>query len=333
VHAFDFLRLEPEAARRPYYALVGEEPFLREEALRRINRLHGGDEDLAFDRVEGDSAALADVLDGLREVPMFGSIRVVVVSGADDFVSGHRGELEKYTQHPSRTGVLVLEVKSFPGNTRLARQFAAGGVVVECKPPPAAGLATWLIGRAKRDLGAKLDPDAAQALVELVGAEVGVLASELDKLTTYVGEARHVRREDVVRMTAGAHLESIWKVLDAATTGQARDALRELDRLVTSGEHPVGLLAAMSASLRKVYRAGMLRLGRQDPRDACRAAGIPPFAVETTLRQHTHLGRDRVAALPSLLLRTDLDLKGGSQLGPKAVLERLIVELSRPRRD
>ncbi len=335
MHAFDFLRTKPEDALRACYAVVGEEPFLRGETLHAILKTHLGraDDDLAIDRLNGDSAQLSDVFDALREIPLFTKKRIVVLDDADGFVSAHRRELEAYVEHSAATGVLVLMVKTWPGNTRLAKQFTASGLAIECKPPAAAGLAAWLISRAKRESQVKLDADAAQTLVELVGSEVGVLASELEKLITYVGEARHIRHADVTRMVGGASVESIWKILDAVTTGHGAEALHELDRLIASGEHPVGLLAAMSASLRKVHRAGMLRLRRLDPREACRTAGIPPFAVESTIKQHTHLGPSRVASLPERLLRADLDLKGGSQLTPQTVLERLVIELSRPRTD
>ena len=72
------------------------------------------------------------------------------------------------------------------------------------------------------------------------------------------------------------------------------------------------LLAAMSASLFKVHHAGRLRAARLALDEACRIAGIPPFAVDKTGEQHAHLGPRRVDQLPATLLRADLDLKGGS---------------------
>jgi DNA polymerase III subunit delta len=122
-------------------------------------------------------------------------------------------------------------------------------------------------------------------------------------------------------------------VLDAATSGQAEPALELLDNLLAAGEAPVLLLAAMSASLLKVHYAGRLRLARVALDEACRIAGIPPFAVTRTGEQHKHLGPRRVDQLPATLLRADLDLKGGSSAEPRVVLERLIAGLSRPRQD
>jgi DNA polymerase-3 subunit delta len=134
-------------------------------------------------------------------------------------------------------------------------------------------------------------------------------------------------------MVGGGRVETIWKTLDAATTGQARLALEHLDTLLSAGEQPTPLLAAISVSLLKTHHAGQLRGARLGLEEACRIAGVPPFAVDKTRKQHAHLGPHRVDQLPALLLKADLDLKGGSSLDPRTVLETLLVRLSRPRSD
>ena len=228
---------------------------------------------------------------------------------------------------------MVLAVKSWPSNTKLAKLVAKTGLAVECKAPSERELPAQLVAMAKRRHGLRLGDDGARLLVELVGAEVGLLASELEKLACYVGERNEASAEDVARIAGGGRVETIWAILDAATTGESGEALGELDRLLASGEPPIKLLAAVSSSLSKLHHAGMLRSRRVEPREACKRAGIPPFAVEKAIRQHGHLGPERVAAIPETLLKADLDLKGSSQLPPRTILERLIVGLARPRRD
>jgi DNA polymerase-3 subunit delta len=93
------------------------------------------------------------------------------------------------------------------------------------------------------------------------------------------------------------------------------------------------MIAAMSASLLKLYHAGGLRAARLPLDEACRIAGIPGWAQEKTGRQHAHLGPRRVDHLPATLLRADLDLKGGSALDPRVLLELLFVGWSLPRPD
>lgn len=336
MHALEFLRATA-AKPKPMYAVFGEDPYLRREAIGAITRAALGPDadDLAVTTFAGESASLADVLDELHTLPFLSRRRVVVVDAADTFVTAHRRDLEVYAERPSATATLVLMVKTWPATTRLAKLVAQHGLPVECKAPKESELPDWLMDLARRAEQVELDREAARLLVELVGPEVGLLASEVAKLAVYVGERRRIRREDVAAMVGAGRVESIWRTLDAATTGNAREALDDLDRLLTSGEHPVGLLAAISASLRKVHYAGVLRRARRDLRDACREAGIPPYpgAIELTGRQHAHLGPRRVDALPGRLLKADLDLKGASALAPRVVLESLLLELARPRED
>ena len=169
--------------------------------------------------------------------------------------------------------------------------------------------------------------------MELVGPEAGILAAEVEKLAVYAGDSQRIEREDIVKLVGAGRVETIWKTLDAATTGQGRIALEHLDNLLAAGEEPVLMLAAMSANLLKIHHAGRLRAARLNLDEACRIAGIPAFAVAKTRKQHAHLGPSRVDQLPAMLLKADLDLKGGSSLDPRIVLEILLVRLALPRTD
>jgi DNA polymerase-3 subunit delta len=337
VHAIELLREPGGVPVKPLYAVFGDDAFLRREVLREIRAtvLPGEDDELSVARFAGAEASLADVLDELRTLPFFARTRVVIVDEADPFVTAHRKEMEAYAEHPAARGVLVLGVKTWPANTRLAKLVEKVGLAVDCKGPHDRQLLPWLVHIAKVRYHATLEPVAAELLVELVGSEVGLLVAEVEKLSVYVGSKGKIHREDVARLVGAGRIETVWKVLEAATTGRGDLALEHVDRLISAGEHPVGLLAAMSVSLLRVYHAGRLRGRRVELKEACAAAGIPtwPAAIEQTRLQHAHLGPARVDRLPQWLLQADLDMKGSSMLTPRAVLERLIVVLASPRQD
>lgn len=335
MHAFDCLKRLSKLPRPAVAAAFGDEESLRSLVISRLTRhlLGGKTVDFGSTRFDGDSASWADVHDELRTLPFLSKFRVVVVAGADGFVTKHRGALEHYVQSPSSSAGLLLELKTFPANTRLYKMIDSSGLVVDCKTPNDRMIVPWLIDWAREEHATALQLDAAQLLVELVGAEVGLLVSDVAKLSVYVGEKALIRREDVTKLVGAGRVETIWKTLNAATTGNAAQAIRDLDGLLSAGESPVGLLAAMSFSLRKVYHSGQLRKQRKELREACAEAGILPFAVEQTAQQHTHLGPGRVALLPEWLLQADLDVKGGAQLSPRVILERLLIRLARPRTD
>lgn len=334
MRGLEWLRTGSEESLKPVYIIHGDDPYLRHEALKVVVQatIPGDEADIGVSRFQGDATTLADVLDELRTLPFFSKRRVVLVDDADPFVSKYRKELEGYIESPSETGNLILMVKSLPGNTRLAKLTAKAGLAIDCSTPNESDLLPWMTKHAT-SLKSKLEPAAARLLLELVGPELGLLASEIDKLSIYTADSGTIRRDDVARLVEAGRLENVWKVLDAATEGNGSLAAKLLDDLISAGEHPVPLLAAMVSSLLKVHHAGRLRAARLSLADACRSAGIAPFAVERTGRQHGHLGPGRVDRLPAVLLKADLDIKGGSQLEPRVVLETLLVWLSQPRRD
>ena len=140
----------------------------------------------------------------------------------------------------------------------------------------------------------------------------------------------------VSRMVGGWRAKTTWEMLDAALDGQTAAAMLQLDRLLASGENPVGLLAQISASLRRLAAATRLILqaeaaGRRIAlRPALEQAGIRAFALQKAERQLRRLGRQRGGQLYRWLLEADLDLKGDSAIPPRHILERLVLRLAAP---
>jgi DNA polymerase-3 subunit delta len=335
MNALELLRDPESLPIKPVYAVYGDDAFLRREALKTIvhTALEGEDDELAIARFDGGTATLADVLDELRTLPFFSKRRVAIVDTADPFITAHRRELEGYVVNPSANGVLILCPKTWTSTTNLAKLLNEHGAPVECKPPKERELIAWLAHYCKNRFDVALDKSAAQLMLELVGPEIGLLVSELEKLTVYVGTRKSIQRDDVAKMVGSGRIETIWKVVSAVTTGQSADALDYAGGLMDAGEHPIGLLAAMSFPLLKLHHAGRLRAARVPLEEACRIAGIASFGVDQTRQQHAHLGPRRVDQLPAALAQADLDMKGASTLTPRLVLERFLVQLGLPRKD
>src|SRR5207248_1799783 len=105
---------------------------------------------------------------------------------ADPFVSLARPALEKYLAHPAPTGILVLEPRSFPSTTRLAKSLPASASIA-CKALSPARAIDWCRRWATQRYEQTISAAAARLLVDLVGPELGLLDQELAKLSIYVG--------------------------------------------------------------------------------------------------------------------------------------------------
>jgi DNA polymerase-3 subunit delta len=319
--------------------VFSDESFLKREVLKTVRRLVLGNDDGEFSLTtfEGDAAQLRDVFDALATATLFGGERrLVIVEEGDSFVSEHRAELEAYVERPANGSVLVLEVKTWPGNTRLAKAVAASGIAIECKSPTESQIKRWLVQRSLAEYGARLDPAAADALVEMLPPELGILEQELAKLSLLVGKQGAIDAGIVRENVGGWRTRTTWDLVDAAAEGRAVDALGQLHRLIAAGEKPQGLLPQMGHSLRQLATATRLietaetAGGRLSLRSALEQAGVPPFKLATAERQLRQLGRERAKQLTCWLLAADLAMKSHNSADARArlELERLIVQLS-----
>jgi DNA polymerase-3 subunit delta len=339
LHAVEYLAQPQKYPPQAVCVVFGDEAFLRRQSLLKLREavLAGEEADFSLTSFEGRTVQLRDVLDEVATVAMFGGDkRLVIVEEADEFVSRYRAQLEDYVARPSRSGMLVLDVKLWQSTTRLYKAVAAEGLAIDCNAPPTAQLARWLGGWAKQTHHIDLPVTAAEMLVETIGPELGLLDQELAKLALMTGAGQKITPEMVGRMVGGWRAKTTWEMLDAALDGHVADAMLQLDRLLASGESPVGLLGQISASLRRFAAATRLILqaeaagSRLALRPALEQAGIRAFVLQKAERQLRHLGRQRGGQIYRWLLEADLDLKGQSAVAPRHILERLIVRLAAP---
>src|SRR5262245_55292909 len=134
--ALTFLDKVAKAKRQPVYALIGDEDFLKRRARDAIVAAAIGDADPAFavTTYSSDKLDFSTVRNDLDTLPFLSPCRVVVVENGDAFVTNHRAALEKYVAQPSPSGVLVLDVKTFPETTKLAKALP-DAAKVSCKAP------------------------------------------------------------------------------------------------------------------------------------------------------------------------------------------------------
>ena len=350
IHAFDFLARPAESV-PPVVVLFGGESFLKRLATRLLRHAIVGDDDAPFTSLEGATAEWRDVIDELSTMSLFGGDRrLVIVEAADKFVTKERGRLEAYVEKPRSSGVLILDVGTWAGNTKLYKAVDKTGLQVDCRAPEkAAGnrkvldearIRKWLIAWTKEQHNAKLESTAAEQLLEIIGPEFGLLDQGLSKLALFAGEGGKIDVQMVRDVVGGWRAQSTWDLIDAAADGDAGEALKQLDRLLQAGEHPVALFSQISWSLRRfaaatrIYQEAERAKHRIAIRDALIQAGIPTWnkkGLERAELQLKQLGRGRAGRIYQWLLETDLALKGSHSNPHRArfALERLFLLMAK----
>ncbi len=326
MHAVDFLKNDSPTI-PPVVVLAGNQAHFQHAVIVRLRESVIGDDDAGQTRFAGKEIDFKTVIDELRTVSMWGDRRMVIVDDADDFVSDHRSALEKYVEAPAKKSVLVLQVKSWPKTTRLAKQLAQSGLDIECSELKGAALSKWLVDTAKEAHHVTLQRDAAALLIELIGEELGMLAQELDKLATFVGPKQTITAEAVRGLVGGWRTETTWAMTDGVRDGHLAEALHALDQLLDAGEAPLKLLGGIGFVFRKLAYATELSRSQPLPQ-ALKDAGVFPRDVTAAEQYLRRMGRAKAERLLHMLVSIDSGLKGSNPLPDRVQMEHLLFRLS-----
>lgn len=337
--AFDLLATRPDLDMLPpVVVLFGEDSTLKSWVLAALT---GGE----CDSVEGEESQWRDIRDEVSTVSLFDTgRRVLVVRRADALLKSARLDVEDYVAKPSSAGRLILELQSCAANTRLYKAADKSHLLVRCAIPPKPRGKTPDMDRLRKFLAAfvaprhqcKMAAAAINVLIELIGNDIGMLDTEIAKLALYEKPGGQITEPMVREIVGGWRAKSTWDTIAAAASGNAAEALRQLDKMLASGEHPAGLIPQIAWSVRRFGLAtSAIEYGEQTGKRvplgvALKAAGFREFdkQAEPQLRQ---IGRERGRQILAWLLEADLKLKGShSSAGlDRWLLEELVLKLAK----
>lgn len=348
----------PEAAR--VVILHGQERFLilqhTDELRAALNSQHGGLEVFTFD---GATAKPADVLDECRSLGLMMQPKMVVVENAELMLKGGEDEeggedgggggtspagagrgryvektarelFEGYAQAPEGNATLVMRAATWrPGKLDKAVE-KGGGVVIKCEPVGSAAAVSWCEARAKKHHGVTIEREAAELLVENVGADLGRLDSELAKL----GIACSSRGEGAIgaglvkEMVGASREEDAWSIQWAIMGGDAGAALKELrNRLDVARLSPVVISLACVDLARKLDGAVRGLAAKEHPSALAGRLKLWGPAQQAIMATAGRMKATTTARLLEAAVKSDMRLKTG-QGDQESIVEELTLRMT-----
>ncbi|MDP9170964.1 MAG: DNA polymerase III subunit delta [Acidobacteriota bacterium] len=236
---------------------LGQEGYNRKRCRRALVEASP----VPLEQYDAAETALAAIIDDARAMSLFASERLMVVCNAEVVMprssraaaaldeeddeagsggAGDAGVLESYVKSPTPGVTLIFEATrwDFDGDEkakceRVRKFYAAIPDVVEFRrftPDEARGE----LDRIARAANVKLEPAAAEALVEALGADVGRIAIELEKLSLY---GKPITLADLPLLVPDARQSNIFALVNALGRRDRGRSLDALDALVREGEY------------------------------------------------------------------------------------------------
>jgi DNA polymerase III subunit delta len=339
---------------RPGYVLLGDEAYLYERCRRAIldALIDPAMRDFALAEIDLAETSIFEALDRAQtpslmapfQVLFLRNIKTLYGRGAkkDEFAA-----LDAYGRSPNPQALLVLiadhlhlpadlrrmDMQDKDRYERIRETLGDWCGMVELVRVEESDAMRWLVAEAEKR-GSVLEVDAARELADALGADLMLMASELEKLVLFVGERRSITLGDVETMVLGAKQRSLYELTDAISAKDRPRALALLQGLLNASdggeESAIGHLYMLARTFRQMLV--ILEKNVRDSRAIWQALWqgfrMPPFAAEDLIRQaRRYKSRRELTRALRLIARADLELRS-SPPDKRLVLERLVLALA-----
>lgn len=352
------------SAMKPGYVLVGDEIFLFERARGGVLRALVPDNlrDFCLHDLDLGETPIFDILDQTRTPSLMAPFQVFFVRNLKTlYTRGAKKEefaaLDEYFRSPNPQALLVfvadhlrlpadlrrMDMQDKDRFERIRETLGDHCGIVELARVEEGDAMRWVVETCAEQ-NVKCDPDAARELVDALGADMMLVASELEKLLLYVSAPREemgvahaelrITLGDVETMVLAAKQRSLYELTDAISNHDRAAALALLHGLLNASDGGEDSAIGHLYMLARTFRQ-MLIIQEKNVRDSraiwqvlWQGFRMPPFAADDLIRQaRRYKSRREISRALRLIAKADLQLRN-SPPDRRLVLERLVMDLA-----
>jgi DNA polymerase-3 subunit delta len=343
---------------RPGYVLAGDETFLLDRCRAVVVKALVPQDlrDFCLSDLDLSATTIFEVLDRAQTPSLMAPFQVIFVRNVRQlYTRGAKKDefaaIDRYFKSPNPQALLIfvadfihitpdarrMEMDDKNRFERLTETLGKHCGMVELARVTDEDAMRWAVATAQ-SAQVKLDPDAARELVDALGADMMMVASEMEKLLLYVTGKGRITLGDVETMVLGAKQRSLYELTDAISARDRVRALALLHGLLNSSDAGEDAAIGHLYMLARTFRQMLVILEKnvRDSRAIWQALWqgfrMPPFAADDLIKQaRRYKSRRELTRALRLVARADLEIRS-SPPDKRLVLERLVYELaSEPR--
>jgi DNA polymerase III subunit delta len=339
---------------RPGYVLAGDELFLLDRCREAVLKgfVPADLKDFCLSDLDLGSMSIFEVLDRAQTPSLMSPFQVIFVRNVRQlYTRGAKKEefaaLGRYFRSPNPQALLIfvadflriptdnrrMEMDDKNRFERLSETLGEHCGMVELARVSEEDGMRWAVATAQA-ADTRMEADAARELVDALGADMMLIASELEKLLLYTFGRGRITLGDVETMVLAAKQRSLYELTDAISSRNTARSLALLNGLLNSSDAGEDAAIGHLYMLARTFRQMLVILEKnvRDSRAIWQALWqgfrMPPFAADDLIRQaRRYKSRRELTRAIRLIARADLELRS-SPPDKRLVLERLVYDLA-----
>jgi len=295
----------------PVYFLYGEEPYFIDFICDHIEQNVLNEAEREFDQTVyyGRDVTPGIIIDTARRYPMMSGYQVVIVREAQE--TGRIEDLQPYVEKPLRSTILVLAYKYQKIDKRksFAKSIEKNGVLFESAKLYDNQVPAW-INTQINSRGFKISPKPCSLLAEYLGADLGRIMNEIEKLVINLPEGQTIT-EEIIERNIGISKE--YNVFELQSSLGNRDILKANRIISYFAANPKQNPAVVVLTVLFNFFVKLMiyhQLKDKSRNNVASVLSVSPFFVKDYSEAAGNYSQKKLREIIGLLREYDLRIKG-----------------------
>ena len=315
----------------PLVFLLGEEPYLIEQAMKQveIQKVDDSMRDFNFTQYSASDAQIDKVRDNIETLPSFAHQRVIFLKDVHELKDSDWEVLEPLLSNPVSSTLLVMTASRFDKRKKVFKILSENAVCVEFKKLYDNQIPSW-ISYICQQQGLQISDEANHLLHRNVGSHLLEIEAEIIKLQSYISPKTRIDVDDVKAVVSKAREENVFQWTEAVASRDRVKALESLATLLEQGQNEVGVVSMMARHVRLLMK---IKKGQQLGYNGSRLAQfvqVSPYFLANYIKQSSLWTQSQLENLILTLNETDLALKTSPVSAP-LWLENMVLKMTHPK--
>ena len=291
------------------YFLEGEEEALKNEFLQTLKKKIVYPE-FNWDNYYAEELDSSIFFHSLLSMPFLSQLKVTVVKNAGDLPLRIIAHLSANANKIPSTNCLLLSDDKL--SSQAEQLIAKIGKSISFDKLTRYQIKDWVNNYLKEN-NKHIDTEAFALLSENTSKNLSLIAREMEKLVSYVGEKKNIELKDVERIGTDTKTYTIYELVDKISEKNTIDSLNILRRLLVSGMSPQQIIGMLRWQFSKLWEVKALISSGISSYKALGENNIPFFKRKYFLTQLNNFNWEKLRECFNLLLNTDIQIKRGAQ--------------------
>ena len=302
------------------YILYGSINYLINKEITKIINDNKIDE-ININKYDLTSTYLTDIINDASSMSLFDDKKIIIVNNSYIFTGTPKKTLEQdstilenYLNNINDNTILIFIVNNdkLDERKKITKLIKKIGIVKEFNNIDNISLVKELFGEYN------ISTDNIKYLLERVGDDTTLLATEIDKIKIYKDKDKMITKEDITNLVSKSLEVNNFKLIDAIINKNKNDAFTLYQDRIKLNEEPIAIIIALANQIRIMYQVKQLYLNGYTENNIASILKIHPYRVKLANQNSKKYDSNILLNYLKQLADLDISIKTGKidkQLG------------------